>query len=360
MLPESDRQWLELHAETLDADNTLAPQLVPRLAAAGLFRLGVPQAAGGQGSLRDAVEAIAAVAESSLTAAFTFWGQRAFIEYLVQSPNEALRERLLPALLDGDLAGATGLSNAMKFLGGIEALQIRAVSRSGAAGWRLEGTLPWCTNLRPEGVVVAVAVARVEGGAPMIVALPGDRAGVLRSADLDLIALRGSNTAAMRIDGASIDERDLIHQDATRFLPQARPAFLGLQCGMSIGLARAALATARQRASSGRNVLESALSEQQEALGQTVAALYAGLADGRFVAQPMALFRLRLALAEIVQQAVQLELLASGGRAYHRDQPMTFARRWREAAFIPIVTPSVTQLRGEIARVAAQDAVATA
>ncbi len=83
----------------------------------------------------------------SLTAAFVFWGQRAFIEYLLQSPNRALGDRLLGDLLAGTLAGATGLSNAMKFLSGIEALQVTA-TRGGGDGWNLDGRLPWVTNLR--------------------------------------------------------------------------------------------------------------------------------------------------------------------------------------------------------------------
>ena len=29
----------------------------------------------------------------------------------------------------------------------------------------------------------------------------------------------------------------LLHEDARQFLPAVRPAFLGLQCGMAIGLA---------------------------------------------------------------------------------------------------------------------------
>jgi alkylation response protein AidB-like acyl-CoA dehydrogenase len=80
------------------------------------------------------------------------------------------------------------------------------------------------------------------------------------------------------------------------------------------------------------------------------------MGDGRFVGAPIPLFRLRIHLAEIAIQAVQLELQASGGRAYHRDQPLCFARRWREAAFIPIVTPSLTQLQGELQKHAAREA----
>lgn len=348
MRTESVHDWLAVHAEALDADGTQAAQVVPRLAAAGLFRLGVPREFGGEGGIDDAVEAIAGVAEHSLAAAFSFWGQRAFIEYLLQSPNAALRERWLPSLLDGTQAGATGLSNAMKFLGGIEALAIRAQARSDGPGWLLDGSVPWCTNLRSDHFVTAVAVAREDGGAPLIVALPSDRAGLVRSPDLDLIALRGSNTASLRIEGLAIDEADLLHVDGKQFLPQARPAFLGLQCGLSIGLARAALDAATQRSGAGREVLEAPIEAQRQALREATEALHAGLLSLRFLAHPVELFKLRLVLSEIVQQAVQLELQASGGRAYHRDQASSFARHWREAAFIPIVTPSVTQLRGEL------------
>lgn len=357
MLAEAELRWLDANAEALDADSALAPEVVPRLAAAGLFRLGVPKALGGLGGdVRDAVEAIAEVAGHSLAAAFAFWGQRAFIEYLLQSPNEGLRERWLGALLDGSQAGATGLSNAMKFLGGIESLQITATPNGD--GWQLDGAVPWCTNLRPQGFVAAVAVQRIGGGAPLVAVLRAGQSGVVRSDDLDLIALRSSNTASLRIEGARLEAADVIHEEANRFLPAVRPDFLGLQCGLSIGLARAALDTATQRGGAGRSVLEAPIAAQRAALASVVDQLYEGLADGRFRTRPEALFRARLALADIAQSAVQLELQASGGRGYHRDQPLTFARRWREAAFIPIVTPSVTQLQGELAKRAAQPATA--
>lgn len=360
MLAEADRRWLDDNAEALDAGNALAHEVVPRLARAGLFGLGVPKALGGQGGdVRDAVEAIAAVAGHSLAAAFTFWGQRAFIEYLLQSPNAALRERWLGPLLDGSQAGATGLSNAMKYLGGIEALQITATPDNSNGGWRLDGAVPWCTNLRPQGFVAAVAVQRAEGGVPLVAVLTAGQQGVVRSADLDLIALRGSNTASLRIEGARLEAANLIHEEANRFLPSVRPDFLGLQCGLSIGLARAALDTATKLGGAGRSVLEAPIAAQRAVLANTIDALYEGLADGRFKTQPEVLFRARLSLAEVAQNAVQLELQASGGRGYHRDQPLTFARRWREAAFIPIVTPSVTQLQGELAkRAAAQQQLA--
>ncbi|HYQ18524.1 MAG TPA: acyl-CoA dehydrogenase family protein, partial [Polyangiaceae bacterium] len=119
-LPAALGDWLSLHADALDDGSADPERLVPELAVHGLFRVGVPESLGGAGgSLGDAVELLARVAERSLTAAFVLWGQRTFVEYLRVSPNEALRERLLAPLLAGEVAGATGLSNALKFLSGI-------------------------------------------------------------------------------------------------------------------------------------------------------------------------------------------------------------------------------------------------
>ena len=80
-------------------------------------------------------------------------------------------------------------------------------------------------------------------------------------------------------------------------------------------------------------------------LDKIVASLKAGLDSGGFVTQPAALFELRIALSEIVFEAVALELQAGGGRCYLDGPGTGFARRWREAAFVPIITPSTVQLR---------------
>ncbi|MGC4244217.1 MAG: acyl-CoA dehydrogenase family protein, partial [Herbaspirillum sp.] len=166
--------WLSTHAEALNNDASLSEELVPRLAGSGLFAIGVPVSQGGAGGdVRDAALAIAEVAEYSLSASFAFWGQRSFIEYLLQSPNQELAQRWLPRLIGGEHAGASGLSNAMKFLGGIESLQVAAQPVN--EGWHLNGKLPWVTNLRKAGFVVAAAVARESGKAPMVVAFDSSR-----------------------------------------------------------------------------------------------------------------------------------------------------------------------------------------
>jgi len=352
LTPQEGAGWLAPQAEALNLGRIDGDTLLPQLGQRDLFRIGVPASLGGiGGDTFDALEAIADVAEQSLTAAFVAWGQRTFIEYLLQTPNEALRARWLPALLSGEFAGATGLSNAMKFLSGIESLSITATPQG--AGWRLDGHLPWVTNLRKAGFVAAAAVARADGGTPAVVALCDRLPGVTRSADLDLLALRASNTAAIAIDAVEIGPEDVLHEDARFFCPRVRPAFLSLQLGLSIGLARVALRSAQAVGRGAHRILLPQVEAAATELEQLVGLVHSGLDEQQFIADPAALFRIRIRLAEIVQTALGLELDATGGRAYLNAHNGDFSRRWLEAAFIPVITPSLTQLQGELAKQAA-------
>ena len=186
-----------------------------------------------------------------------------------------------------------------------------------------------------------------------MVAFFSDTPGITRSPDLQLLALRGSNTAAIDIQGVTSGAAELIHADARSFLPRVRPGFLGLQCGMSIGLARACIGAAKASGSAVRAGLQSRIDALESGLAHAIDELKAGLASGSFAAQAAPLFRVRIRLAGIVREAMDLELDASGGRAYLVATTGDFARRWLEAAFVPVVTPSLTQLHGELERQAA-------
>jgi alkylation response protein AidB-like acyl-CoA dehydrogenase len=343
VLPAAFGQWLDGNAQELDLGSELAPALLPRIAEVGLFKIGVAARFGGSdGDVADATRAIAAVSARSLAAGFVFWGHRAFIECLMQSPNDALRERLLPGLLAGRRAGATGLSNAMKFLCGLGELQIKATRRDQAI--EIDGKLPWVTNLRPDGFDVAAAV-QGQGCPAFVASLSSDQEGLNRSDDLDLMAMRATHTAAVKLERVRVDEDRIIHPNAAEWLPRVRPAFLGLQCGMSIGLARRSLAEAQGSLGGDRDVLASPIERLIAELTDIETRLLSQIAGSLFVEQPVLLFRLRIRLAEIVDQAVQLELSTTGGKAYLSGPGEGFQRRLRESAFIPVVTPSLALLK---------------
>jgi alkylation response protein AidB-like acyl-CoA dehydrogenase len=88
MLDSAFRQWLDANAENIDQGQCDPHLVLAHIAESQLLRIGVDPALGGAGGdVTEAVEAIAAIASRSLAAAFVCWGQRAFIEYLLQSPN---------------------------------------------------------------------------------------------------------------------------------------------------------------------------------------------------------------------------------------------------------------------------------
>jgi len=342
--------WLDRVADGLDTGTVDPSSLLPKLAAAGLARVGVPLEFGGSGgNVSDAVAAVAAVSEHSLAAGLVLWGHRTYIEYLLLSSNTVLRQRLLPKLLDGRLAGATGLSNAMKFLSGLEELRMKA--RKDGESFVLNGNLPWVTNLPVDGFHLAVAVARPLGKGAFIASLASEDEGVFRSPDLDLIALRSTNTAAVTLSNTRITEERMIHPDAEEWLPLVRPAFLGLQIGMSIGLAWRALSEARNAsgAGAGRQILQKPIEDLSEALSEQERVLYQGLKNGVFLKDAVLLFQLRIELADIVAKALALELHATGGTAYLSKAGRGFARRWREGAFVPLITPTLVQLKAVLA-----------
>lgn len=340
MLKSAFARWLDESAELLDSHSMPEAGLLKRLAAEQLLSTGLSGA--NYSTSSDAIsafEAITAVAEHSLTAAFVLWGQRVFIELLVNSENLPLKERLLPDLLQGTLAGATGLSNAMKFLAGIEPLRVEANPIDD--DWLLKGHLPWLTNIPCPGFVVAVTAHSPRENALQVFALPHHAEGLIRSADLDLLGMRTSDTAALTLDSVRLGADWLLHSNARDYLPQVRPAFLAMQCGLACGVARRALYEANACCGTNAPKLQACIAQVEAAIN----ALKDGLAQGLFLKAPARQFEIRIQLTELAMEAVQLELTSKGGNAY---TDKGFARRWREAAFLPILTPSLLQLKAQL------------
>lgn len=321
-----------------------------QLAQAGYLGLGVPESLGGcGGQLLSVVQAIANVSEQCLTSGFVFWCQRAFIEYLVASGNPWLQSEILPLVLKAELAGATGLSNAMKYLAGIEQLRIQA--NLDVETITLNGFLPWASNLRPGRFVVAVA-AQTDNGQSLVVAVPASASGLKRGEDLQLLGLQASWTSSLQFDMAQLPHHWIISKNATAFLPKIRPAFLLMQCGLALGIAQRSL----------KEIMQSLNSNNQAILGSrfqkssiTVIGLEVQLCNLSSVgvsdftiSQVRQLFELRIALTRLAVELVQLELEAKGGMAYLK--PSGTARRLREVAFLPVLTPSLVQLETELHR----------
>ena len=339
-------QWLTAHALPLDQSNHHASLVIPKLAEHHLFGLGVPATYGGQAhsDFAEAVWAITAVAKYSLSAAFAYWAQRCFISYLLLDPSRPATAQYLPELLSGQLTGATGLSNAIKFLSGVEDLQVHATPT--ADGWELNGFLPWVSNVDNDGFVVAVAAQRPQQ-APAIFLLQSDDKGLHRQADLDLHCLQGSNTASIHIQSCHVGTDRLLADQAAEFIQQVRPPFLAFQCALSTGVALQSLeqVLAHPRLNTAHATQAQDL---QHKLVTTQRHIITGCLNGVFLQQPTELFALRIEIARLCQEACLLELYTEGGASYLQGKREHTLRRVREALFLPLVSPTVQQLRQQL------------
>lgn len=346
MISHALLHWLEQHALEIDQTAELSHEVLRRLGQEGLFAIGVAAEYGGSGGdFTDAVQALSEVARYSMTAAFMFWGHRTYIELLVRSPQYPLHAHRLPALLTGECAGATGLSNMMKFLNGIE--EINLSGTRGQGGWQVSGKLFWVTNLQPENFSVVTAVQPKRGTTPFIATISSDLPGVERSADLSLMSMQGSATAALQFTETTVDDHSVLYPDAASALTYLRPHFLGLQCGMALGLCSRSLSEISDH-SAETHLLRADYHTAHRQYDTLRGRLFTGLTDGQFQSEPRQLFRLRIELIELTQRVIQTELMIKGGRAYLSPAGDHFARRWRESAFLPLVTPSVVQLRQQL------------
>ena len=125
--------WLDQHADEIDKKSCQAgEELIEKIAAEGAFRVGVPKVLGGLGGNdQDVIDLLAELAQHSLTASFISWGQRTLIDNILHTDNAYFKEVYLEKLLSGEYAGATALSNAVKYLSDLEELNVRILEENG-------------------------------------------------------------------------------------------------------------------------------------------------------------------------------------------------------------------------------------
>jgi alkylation response protein AidB-like acyl-CoA dehydrogenase len=162
--------------------------------------------------------------------------------YLQQSGNPALTGAVLAAHASGARLGGTGMSNPMKAYAGIEPLLLKATPVAG--GYRVNGTLPWVSNLGPDHY--SGTLAGVEGPDGTVVReimflLRCDAPGVELRNCPSFSAMEGTNTWAIRCSDVFIGSDELIADPAKPWVGRMRAGFILLQCGFGLGVTQGAI-----------------------------------------------------------------------------------------------------------------------
>ncbi|MDJ0450776.1 acyl-CoA dehydrogenase family protein [Methylocystis sp. JR02] len=297
-------------------------------------------------NLKAAIRAMSSVAEACLSTAFCVWCQDAFGWYLQNSENLGLRARLQADAASGAALGGTGLSNPMKALSGVEPLRLKGRRVDG--GYRVDGVLPWVSNLEDghyfgfcfeAGATVVTAIAHLGFG------------GVESRKGAQFIALEGTATRAVGFKNALIPDEMVLSDSLIRFAKRIKPGFLLLQTGMAIGLVRNCADLMRALPSRVRAVNAylpigpGSLDELVDAMEHEIMRL----AETPSEQAPEYLRRVleaRLEGSRLALDATQALMLHAGSSAYLRGS--IYSRRLRESYFIAIVTPATKHLLKDI------------
>lgn len=331
----------------IDLDGFYPEEVMRRLGAAGVFDRHV-SGGRGTGSVWDAVQAMALVAEECLSTAFCVWCQDACAWYLETTDNQALRERWLGAVASGRQLGGTALSNPMKAFSGIE--KIRLNGRPERGGFRVTGQVPFVSNLG-RGHVFG-AIFRCGDGRHVLALLDTEMDGLRAEQRAEFCALDGTRTWAVSLRDVFVPEERIVADPVERALVKIRPGFILLQTGLAIGLVRDCINIIEQ-AGRALRLVNAYVPEQSAQLAEWLSQLERQaemLSATPFETDSdytRAVLQLRLDAAEYSVKAAHAAMLHLGARGYLRAARAQ--RRLREAYFIAILTPATKHLRKELA-----------
>ncbi|GGL31188.1 acyl-CoA dehydrogenase family protein [Nocardia jinanensis] len=295
----------------------------------------------GGSDIREIAGVIEEVAAESLAAGFSLWAQRMALEY-VRRATGSVRERYLDELASGRQVGVTAMAAALKHLAGLGELPLHADE---ADDGRVSGPIAWASNVFRDSLIVFPFQGGDGQGRVGVVRADAD--GVeIRSAP-ELLALGATASTALAFDRVEVRDDQLVTADLPAFCATIRPVFLLLQTAFCTGVA----GTSVREAGARLDGLGAQFRDEYRALDERHSSARQRLREytaDAHATPPADLIRLRLDAACTAVDATRLESTLRGGAGYalHCDTN----RRFREAAFLPVQSPSEGQLRWELSQ----------
>lgn len=313
---------LSAHAAAADQNLVWPQPSIDLLARLGAHRWSLAPEFGGADLPAPALqEATFELGRACLTTAFVFSQREAAVRRLQTSRDRPIAQELLPRLARGELwstVGVAQLTSSRQHLGPA----LRATPDGD--GLRLDGFVPWVSGAAAADFLI---VGALRGDEPILAVLPRGTPGLTLQPPMELLALRGSLTAELKLDGVRLDPRFLLEDRPEKVNAGDGAGGLTTSC---LALALAAAALDHLQAEAARRPELAATAERLAARQQELRRELMELAKearpdvGRFP-------RLRAAATQAALRATQAALAASKGVGFVQPHP---AQRWaRQALF---------------------------
>jgi len=232
-------------ATEIDEKSRYPEENLKRLAELGLLGMLVPESHGGSeaGAVAYAV-ALAEVAGGCASTAVSMAVTNMVGETIFRFGNEEQRQRFLPLLATGRMAGAFALTEPSA---GSDAFGISTVAVPDGDTYILNGSKSFITNGSCAGVAVVMTVTQKEPKRSISAFLvESETRGVFLGKPENKLGLRGSNTVSLSFDDCRVPKRNLLGVEGEGF-GIAMKTLDGGRIGIasqSIGIARASLEAA--------------------------------------------------------------------------------------------------------------------
>ncbi|MGE7604838.1 acyl-CoA dehydrogenase family protein [Peribacillus sp. NPDC097675] len=337
MIEQLIEKELKPFVKKIDADAFYADGFLKKLGEAGLFSSINKQ---DKEMLLDEMHVVKETAKVCMTTAFCLWCHLAALTYIRKTDNLEIKNKLLSSFENGEILGATGLSNPMKYYAGLEKLNLSAEPVEG--GYIINGVLASVSNLGENhwfGLVAGVSEnKRIMGVVPCNVS------GLKLKEKVDYLGINGSSTYACAFNDVFIPKEWILSENADLFVEKIRPAFIAYQIPLGLGVTQASIELIEKvgQKQNGCNLYLKTQSDdlQEEARKLEEKVLTIFNRDESLNWKDVA--DIRLKVAYLTLKAVQTNMLHNGSAGYLKDSAPS--RKLREAYFFANLTPTVKHL----------------
>ena len=259
--------------------------------------------------------------------------------------NKPAASAVEQSLRSGARPGITGMAAAFKEFAGCGEIELAATPVEG--GYQVTGKLNWASNLYDDAVLVTAV--RTDDGDRLLIFVESGVEGLTFGKPFGLLGLNATASAWVSLENVFVPESQVLTHDFDAFILQVRPTFVVLQIAECIGVAEASIVAASERLFG----VNATFADEVQDIAAKVSDIIARQENiitrvGNSDISPVELLELRLEAAEVAVAAANIEVRVAGGAGYAKSSPAS--RRFREAAFIPVQSPSEAQLRWELER----------